>query len=66
MDVLDAWLGQLTDAEHRNATVDAVLAADTEGRPEPAVLARIGATSLEARCAVGRATGIRCRCRVPR
>lgn len=33
--VLDEWLGQLTDAEHRETTIAAVLAADTAHAPEP-------------------------------
>ncbi len=33
--VLDDWLGQLTDAEHRETTIAAALAADATPAPEP-------------------------------
>ena len=33
--MLDEWLGQLTDFEHRETTIAAVLAADTAHAPEP-------------------------------
>ncbi len=33
---LDPWLGQLTDPDHRSATVTAVLAAEADVQPEPA------------------------------
>lgn len=32
---LDPWLGQLTDPDHREATIDAVLAAETDQPAEP-------------------------------
>lgn len=36
LDMLDPWLSQVTGPEHRDATIDAVLAADAERPAEPA------------------------------
>ena len=39
-DAVDAWLDTLTDPEHVDATVEAVVAADRDTSPEPAEVAR--------------------------
>ena len=40
LDAVDRWLATLTDAEHLDATVAAIVAADDDGEPEPSEVTR--------------------------